>query len=89
MISKERKAFRDADFNSNTDPKTIEYRVGQKFDDAGLPDTYMADPGVEDDPYDDRDGRGLPTPSLSVSTEVADKTVTEQKPVEKSLANAK
>lgn len=65
MISKERKAFRSTEFNSNTDPKTIGYAVGEQFDEAGLPNPYIEDAGVDDDPFDDRDGRGLPT-SLAV-----------------------
>ena len=61
MISKEVKAFRDEDFNSNTDPKTIEYHVGEKFDEAGLPNPYIEDHDQVDKDNDDRDGRGLPT----------------------------
>lgn len=65
MISKQEKAFRDADFNSNTEPSKIGYEVGQKFDDAGLPNPYIEDQD-EIDPVNDptnqgRDGRGLPT----------------------------
>ena len=37
MIDQKRKAFRDADFNSNTKPEDIKYYVGEKFDQAGLP----------------------------------------------------
>lgn len=65
MISKQMKAFRDADFNSNVNPKDIDYEVGEKFDKAGLPNPYIEDQD-EIDPVNDptnkgRDGRGLPT----------------------------
>lgn len=60
MIDQKRKAFRDADFNSNTDPETIGYAVGQKFDEAGLPNPYIEDHDQIDQDNDDRDGRGLP-----------------------------
>lgn len=79
MISKQEKAFRDADFNSNTDPNQIGYKVGEKFDQAGLPNPYIEDQD-EIDPVDDptnqgRDGRGLPT-TFGLST-----------PAETTLAN--
>lgn len=70
MIDQKRKAFRDADFNSNTDPKTIGYAVGQRFDEAGLPNPYIEDHDQIDQDNDDRDGRGLPA-NFAVSTVAA------------------
>lgn len=88
MISKEMKAFRDADFNSNTNPKTIGYNVGEKFDEAGLPNPYIEDQD-EIDPINDptnkgRDGRGLPT-EFGVSTP-AETTLTNHERPESRLA---
>lgn len=68
MISQSEKAFRKADFNSNTDPKTIEYHVGEKFDQAGLPNPYIEDHDQVDQDNDDRDGRGLPA-DFAISAE--------------------
>ena len=47
MIDQNRKAFRDEDYNDdpNYNPTSdkIGYDVGQKFDDAGLPNPYIED----------------------------------------------
>ena len=73
MIDPKRKQFRDEDYNAadnyNPSSEDIGYDVGEKFDEAGLPNPYIEDEGAVDDPNDDRDGRGLPT-SLAVSTNV-------------------
>lgn len=73
MIDPKRKQFRDEDYdaddNYNPSSEDIGYDVGEKFDEAGLPNPYIEDEGAVDDPNDDRDGRGLPT-SLAVSTDV-------------------
>ena len=73
MINPKRKQFRDEDYNAddnyNPSSEDIGYDVGEKFDEAGLPNPYIEDEGAVDDPNDDRDGRGLPT-SLAVSTNV-------------------
>lgn len=77
MIDSKRKAFRDEDFNSdpraNAKPESIGYDVGQKFDEAGLPNPYIEDHDQVDMDNDDRDGRGIPT-SFAITT--ADDTTT-------------
>ena len=77
MIDPKRKAFRDEDFNSdpraNAKPESIGYDVGQKFDEAGLPNPYIEDHDQVDMDNDDRDGRGIPT-SFAITT--ADDTTT-------------
>ena len=64
MIDQKRKGFRDEDYNAdpNYNPTSdkIGYDVGQKFDDAGLPNPYIEDHDQADQDNDDRDGRGLP-----------------------------
>lgn len=71
MIDPKRKAFRDEDFNSdpraNAKPESIGYDVGQKFDEAGLPNPYIEDHDQVDMDNDDRDGRGIPA-SFAVTT---------------------
>ena len=71
MIDPKRKAFRDEDFNSdpraNAKSESIGYDVGQKFDEAGLPNPYIEDHDQVDMDNDDRDGRGIPT-SFAVTT---------------------
>lgn len=71
MIDPKRKAFRDEDFNSdpraNAKPESIGYDVGQKFDEAGLPNPYIEDHDQVDMDNDDRDGRGIPT-SFAITT---------------------
>lgn len=90
MISKQEKAFRDADFNSNTKPGDIDYKVGEQFDKAGLPNPYIEDQD-EIDPVGDptnqgRDGRGLPT-EFGIVAET--NTTTIAKPVTKKTDLAK
>lgn len=75
MIDQKRKGFRDEDYNSdpNYNPTSdkIGYDVGEKFDEAGLPNPYIEDHDQVDKDNDDRDGRGLPA-NFAVSTEVVD-----------------
>ncbi|MDO4271604.1 MAG: hypothetical protein Q4C83_01300 [Candidatus Saccharibacteria bacterium] len=65
-----KREFLSQKFDSNTDPKSIGYDVGQKFDEAGLPNPYIEDHDQIDKDDDDRDGRGLPA-NFAVSTAVA------------------
>ena len=85
MISKEVKAFRDEDFDSNTDPKAIEYHVGEKFDEAGLPNPYIEDHDQVDKDNDDRDGRGLPT-NFAVQAQPNNTNVKTNEPVRSTVA---
>lgn len=75
MIDQKRKGFRDEDYNAdpnyNPTADKIGYDVGQKFDEAGLPNPYIEDHDQVDKDNDDRDGRGLPA-NFAVSTEVVD-----------------
>ena len=75
MIDQKRKGFRDEDYNAdpNYNPTSdkIGYDVGEKFDEAGLPNPYIEDHDQVDKDNDDRDGRGLPA-NFAVSTEVVD-----------------
>ena len=75
MIDQKRKGFRDEDYNSdpnyNPTADKIGYDVGEKFDEAGLPNPYIEDHDQVDKDNDDRDGRGLPA-NFAVSTEVVD-----------------
>lgn len=84
MIDQKRKAFRDADFNSNTKPEDIKYYVGEKFDQAGLPDPYLEDHDQVDQDNDDRDGRGIPA-NFAVSAKPTTTAVQERKSVESRL----
>ncbi len=84
MIDRKRKAFRDADFDSNTKPEDIKYYVGEKFDQAGLPDPYLEDHDQVDQDNDDRDGRGIPA-NFAVSAKPTTTAVRERKPVESRL----
>ena len=75
MIDQKRKGFRDEDYNAdpnyNPTADKIGYDVGEKFDEAGLPNPYIEDHDQVDKDNDDRDGRGLPA-NFAVSTEVVD-----------------
>lgn len=84
MIDQKRKAFRDADFDSNTKPEDIEYYVGEKFDQAGLPDPYLEDHDQVDQDNDDRDGRGIPA-NFAALAKPATTAVRERKPIESRL----
>ena len=81
MIDQKRKEFRDEDFNSdpysNAKPESIGYDVGQKFDDAGLPNPYIEDHDQVDQDNDDRDGRGLPANFAVMTTETGKNKLTE------------
>ena len=81
MIDQKRKAFRDEDYNDdpNYNPTSdkIGYDVGQKFDDAGLPNPYIEDHDQVDQDNDDRDGRGLPANFAVMTIETGKNKLTE------------